>query len=154
MSFPGGFLRFPTRFTEARWAPSALAKLGKIGPFERSCQIDLIDALERREPICSGVVRDHVHPEPWSAMDKASLPGHCLAEMPKFPGSPPNAVRVIDVLTYPAVQLLDVTGPVQVFGPANDIVVNTGGPPLCIKRQRRDSFRRSGACIRFAHQRR
>jgi transcriptional regulator GlxA family with amidase domain len=38
-------------------------------------------------------------------------------------------VRVIDVLTYPAVQLLDVTGPVQVFASANDLVVNAGGPP-------------------------
>jgi transcriptional regulator GlxA family with amidase domain len=29
-------------------------------------------------------------------------------------------VRVIDVLIYPAVQLIDVTGPVQVFATAND----------------------------------
>ena len=31
------------------------------------------------------------------------------------------------MLTYPAVQLLDVTGPVQVFASANDIVAGTGG---------------------------
>ncbi len=31
-------------------------------------------------------------------------------------------VRAIDVLAYPAVQLLDVTGPVQVFASANDLV--------------------------------
>jgi transcriptional regulator GlxA family with amidase domain len=47
--------------------------------------------------------------------------------MPKSPRSPPNAVRVIEVLTYPAVQLLDVTGPIQVFASANDFVVGTGG---------------------------
>ena len=47
--------------------------------------------------------------------------------MPNSPRSAPNAVRFIDVLTYPAVQLLDVTGPVQVFASANDIVAETGG---------------------------
>jgi transcriptional regulator GlxA family with amidase domain len=35
----------------------------------------------------------------------------------------------VDVLTYPAVQLLDVTGPVQVFASANDIVARAGGAP-------------------------
>jgi len=60
-------------------------------------------------------------------MDKAKLPGHGLSEMPESPRSLPNAVRVIDVLTYPAVQLLDVTGPIQVFASANDIVANAGG---------------------------
>jgi hypothetical protein len=54
--------------------------------------------------------------------------------MPKSPGFPPNAVRVIDVLTYPAVQLLDVSGPVQVFASANDLVINAGGtPPYLLK---------------------
>jgi transcriptional regulator GlxA family with amidase domain len=47
--------------------------------------------------------------------------------MPKSPRSSPNAVRVIDVLAYPAVQLLDVTGPVQVFASANDLVAGAGG---------------------------
>ena len=60
-------------------------------------------------------------------MDKGRLPGHGLSEMPKSPRSLPNPVRVIDVLTYPAVQLLDVTGPVQVFATANDIVAGAGG---------------------------
>ena len=31
-------------------------------------------------------------------------------------------IRIIEVLTFPAVQLLDVTGPVQVFASANDLV--------------------------------
>jgi hypothetical protein len=47
--------------------------------------------------------------------------------MPKSPRSAPNAVRVIDVLTYPAAQLLDVTGPIQVFASANDLLTGTGG---------------------------
>jgi transcriptional regulator GlxA family with amidase domain len=54
--------------------------------------------------------------------------------MPKTPRSPPNLIRVIDVLTYPAVQLLDVTGPVQVFASANDLVVAAGGvPPYLVR---------------------
>src|SRR5580658_984152 len=60
-------------------------------------------------------------------MDKAILGGRGLAELPISPRSSPNSVRVIDVLTYPAVQLLDVTGPVQVFASANDLVADAGG---------------------------
>jgi transcriptional regulator GlxA family with amidase domain len=60
-------------------------------------------------------------------MDKTRLAGHGLAEMPKSPRSSPNPVRVIDVLTYPAVQLLDVSGPVQVFASANDLIAGAGG---------------------------
>jgi transcriptional regulator GlxA family with amidase domain len=60
-------------------------------------------------------------------MDKANLPRHGFAEMPKSPRSSPNPIRVIDVLAYPAVQLLDVAGPVQVFASANDLVAGAGG---------------------------
>jgi len=76
-------------------------------------------------------------------MDKASLTGQDLAEMPKTPRSSPNRpspirsrpnpgrgpIRNIEVLTFPAVQLLDVTGPIQVFASANDLVANAGGAP-------------------------
>jgi transcriptional regulator GlxA family with amidase domain len=62
-------------------------------------------------------------------MDKANLAEDDFAEMPKTPRSPPSAVRVIEILTYPAVQLLDVAGPVQVFASANDFVVAAGGAP-------------------------
>jgi transcriptional regulator GlxA family with amidase domain len=48
--------------------------------------------------------------------------------MPNSPRIAPNPVRVIDVLTYPAVQLLDVTGPIQVFASANDIAAANGEP--------------------------
>jgi len=47
--------------------------------------------------------------------------------MPKTPRFSPNVVRVIDVLTYPAVQVLDVTGPIQVFASANDLIAGAGG---------------------------
>ncbi len=60
-------------------------------------------------------------------MDNANLPRHGFAEMPKSPRSSPNPIRVIDVLAYPAVQLLDVAGPVQVFASANDLVAGAGG---------------------------
>jgi transcriptional regulator GlxA family with amidase domain len=43
-------------------------------------------------------------------------------------------VRVIEVLAFPAVQLLDVTGPIQVFASANDLVGQGGGtPPYAIQ---------------------
>jgi len=67
-------------------------------------------------------------------MDKASLSGHALAEMPKSPRSQPspirgNGARVVEVLAYPSVQLLDVTGPLQVFVCANDHVAQAGRTP-------------------------
>ena len=49
--------------------------------------------------------------------------------MPKFPRFSPSPIRTVEVLTFPAVQLLDVTGPVQVFASANDLVANAGGAP-------------------------
>jgi transcriptional regulator GlxA family with amidase domain len=54
--------------------------------------------------------------------------------MPKTPRSTPNPVRVIEVLAYPAVQLLDVAGPLQVFASTNDLVVQAGGmPPYALR---------------------
>jgi hypothetical protein len=47
--------------------------------------------------------------------------------MPKSPRFSPNPLRVIDVLTYPAVQLLDVTGPIQVSASANDLIAGAEG---------------------------
>jgi transcriptional regulator GlxA family with amidase domain len=67
-------------------------------------------------------------------MDKANLSGQALAEMPKSPRSAPNQVRVIEVLAYPAVQMLDVTGPLQVFATANDHVAHAGGVPPYVLR--------------------
>jgi transcriptional regulator GlxA family with amidase domain len=62
-------------------------------------------------------------------MDKANLGGRGSTELPKFPRSSPNPIRVIDVLTYPQVQLLDVTGPLQVFASANVQIADGGGTP-------------------------
>jgi transcriptional regulator GlxA family with amidase domain len=67
-------------------------------------------------------------------MDRPNLSGHAVAEMPKSPRSTPNQVRVIEVLAYPAVQLLDVTGPLQVFASANDHVTEAGGAPPYVLR--------------------
>jgi len=67
-------------------------------------------------------------------MDTANLLRHALAEMPKSPHSPPNLVRVIEVLAYPSVQMLDVTGPLQVFASANDLIAEAGGmPPYALR---------------------
>jgi transcriptional regulator GlxA family with amidase domain len=54
--------------------------------------------------------------------------------MPKAPRYAPNGVRVVELLTFPLVQLLDVTGPFQVFASANDFVLEAGGrPPYDLK---------------------
>src|SRR5215510_9464527 len=62
-------------------------------------------------------------------MDRLNLSGHALAIMPRSPRSVPSGLRIVEVLTFPAVQLLDVTGPLQVFASANDFVANAGGAP-------------------------
>jgi transcriptional regulator GlxA family with amidase domain len=46
--------------------------------------------------------------------------------MSKKPRFSPNPPRIVDVLAYPSVQLLDVSGPVQVFASANDLVLAAG----------------------------
>lgn len=54
--------------------------------------------------------------------------------MPKSTRSSPSALRSIEILAYPLVQVLDVTGPLQVFATANDQVALTGGaPPYAIR---------------------
>jgi transcriptional regulator GlxA family with amidase domain len=49
--------------------------------------------------------------------------------MPNSPRSAPKAARIVEVLAYPSVQLLDVTGPLQVFASANDHLTESGGTP-------------------------
>jgi transcriptional regulator GlxA family with amidase domain len=54
--------------------------------------------------------------------------------VPKPIRSTPTAPVVIEILTFPQVQLLDVTGPLQVFASANDEVAAAGGePPYVLK---------------------
>src|ERR1700744_4851751 len=65
-------------------------------------------------------------------MDRPNLIAIALAEMPKSPRFPPiasrvAATRIVEVLAYPGVQLLDVAGPLQVFATANDQVTQAGG---------------------------
>jgi transcriptional regulator GlxA family with amidase domain len=63
-------------------------------------------------------------------MDARNLPWQAVADMPKNPRFPPSAPRGVEILAFPAVQLLDVAGPLQVFASANEIVARTGGAPL------------------------
>src|ERR1700679_499441 len=61
-------------------------------------------------------------------MDSSRLPRHAPAMSPKSTRSSPTAARVVEVVAYPAVQLLDVTGPLQVFATANDLMAKAGEP--------------------------
>jgi transcriptional regulator GlxA family with amidase domain len=55
------------------------------------------------------------------------------AVTPAAPPFPPNArnsdLRVVEMVAFDAVQLLDVTGPLQVFATANDMAAKNGDPP-------------------------
>jgi transcriptional regulator GlxA family with amidase domain len=62
-------------------------------------------------------------------MDKGSPHADDLAQMPSSPRPAPNPTRDVEMLAFPAAQLLDVTGPLQVFASANDAVVQQGGAP-------------------------
>ncbi|HVY14959.1 MAG TPA: helix-turn-helix domain-containing protein [Rhodopila sp.] len=46
--------------------------------------------------------------------------------MPDTPRFTPKPARVVDVVVFPAVQLLDATGPLQVFASTNEIVARMG----------------------------
>jgi transcriptional regulator GlxA family with amidase domain len=48
---------------------------------------------------------------------------------PNVPRFPPNRPRIVEMLVFPSVQLLDVTGPIQVFASANDFAVEAGKAP-------------------------
>src|SRR5260221_12124913 len=65
-------------------------------------------------------------------MDMSNLGWQALAEMPEAPRSPPDSSRVVEILAFPAVQLLDVAGPLQVFATANDLAAGQGRPRLYI----------------------
>jgi transcriptional regulator GlxA family with amidase domain len=60
-------------------------------------------------------------------VDPATLAVHHVADMPKSPRFTPTPLRV-EILAFPAVQLLDVAGPLQVFASANDLVFASGSP--------------------------
>jgi transcriptional regulator GlxA family with amidase domain len=53
---------------------------------------------------------------------------------PKTPRSPPNPTRAVEIVAFPSVQLLDVTGPLQVFASANNFMVEANKmPPYTIR---------------------
>lgn len=60
------------------------------------------------------------------------MPKHPRSQPKRIPtdgsrSAPTKAARVIEVLAYPLVQLLDVTGPLQVFASANEHITQAGG---------------------------
>jgi transcriptional regulator GlxA family with amidase domain len=63
-------------------------------------------------------------------MDRPTLVRQALAEMPKIPRFPPTSKPVgplkVEVLAFQAVQLLDVSGPLQVFATANELALAAG----------------------------
>ncbi|CAN2536605.1 HTH-type+transcriptional+activator+RhaS [Methylocapsa aurea] len=52
-----------------------------------------------------------------------------MSKSPKNPQIPPSAPRVVEILTFPFAQILDVAGPFQVFATANGILLQRGDPP-------------------------
>lgn len=64
-------------------------------------------------------------------MDTRIIVRHAVAEMPKNPLFPPNldcmVPRPVEVLAFASVQLLDVSGPLQVFATANELALKNGG---------------------------
>jgi transcriptional regulator GlxA family with amidase domain len=51
-----------------------------------------------------------------------------MPNTPHFPPKRTDAVpRAVEILAFPSVQLLDVSGPLQVFATTNDLVVKAGG---------------------------
>jgi transcriptional regulator GlxA family with amidase domain len=59
-------------------------------------------------------------------MDKGRLSRHFSTMMPNTPRFPPTGSRIVEVLGYPSVKLLDVTGPIQVFASANTLMAQAG----------------------------
>src|SRR5258706_6947429 len=53
---------------------------------------------------------------------------------PKTPRSPPSATRIVEILTFPSVQILDVAGPLQVFTSANEFMAKTEEMPPYVVR--------------------
>jgi transcriptional regulator GlxA family with amidase domain len=64
------------------------------------------------------IVTDHLS-LPFALWTKGKLSRCFLPMTPKAPRFPPNGSRVVEVLAYPSVKLLDVSGPIQVFASAN-----------------------------------
>ena len=69
-----------------------------------------------------------------ACLDTSTLPWHPLAVMPETPRIPPTSLtqpvaRAIEMVALQEVQLLDVTGPLQVFATTNETIAKGGGVP-------------------------
>lgn len=60
-----------------------------------------------------------------SIVDEHTLRRQPVAMPPSTPPIPPSAPRRVEILAFPAVQLLDVAGPLQVFGTACDLAARS-----------------------------
>ncbi|WP_246521816.1 GlxA family transcriptional regulator [Neoroseomonas terrae] len=63
------------------------------------------------------------------SLDDPTLPRQHLAGMPNAPRSSPTGCRAVEILTFPAAQLLDVCGPLQVLASANQMATEQGNEP-------------------------
>jgi transcriptional regulator GlxA family with amidase domain len=70
---------------------------------------------------------------PSLKFDGASVSVLQLARMPNAPRNTPRP-RIVEILAFPDVQLLDVTGPLQVFASANDWARRVGKPAPYVAR--------------------
>jgi transcriptional regulator GlxA family with amidase domain len=69
-----------------------------------------------------------------ASADETDVVQEIRVRAPIIPHSSPIRPREIDVLAFPSVQLLDVTGPIQVFASANDFAAEAGAsPPYAIR---------------------
>ncbi len=62
-------------------------------------------------------------------MDTGLLRHYEVARMPNNPRFLPTPPRVVELLAFPSVQLLDVAGPLQVFATATEVVAPARGGP-------------------------
>src|SRR5690349_11092156 len=60
-------------------------------------------------------------------MDKCILACQPLADMPNNPRFSPKP-RIVEIVAFPGVQILDVAGPLQAFTCANDYASKSGAP--------------------------
>lgn len=70
----------------------------------------------------------------WVWIDSQSVRVDAFAEMPINPRFPPASnrlapLRAVEFVAFPSVQMLDLTGPMQVFASANDAVTEAGRMP-------------------------
>jgi transcriptional regulator GlxA family with amidase domain len=68
-----------------------------------------------------------MHDDPAMPIDRASIAPLALADMTNTPSFTPSR-RVIEILAFADAQLLDISGPLQVFASANTWAKESGKP--------------------------